>query len=73
MAGTATKSVGTGIAKKRKAINNQDDGSPAKRTKTGATARKSTANKQPRKSNPTARAPGKYAFRKTSTMNTTTD
>ncbi|KAG9006051.1 centromeric DNA-binding histone H3-like protein cse4 [Tulasnella sp. JGI-2019a] len=59
MVGTATKSVGTGIAKKRKVINNQDDGSPIKRTKIGQTARKSTAGKQPRKSNPVSRAPGR--------------
>ncbi|KAG8882922.1 centromeric DNA-binding histone H3-like protein cse4 [Tulasnella sp. 331] len=61
MTGTATKSVGTGIAKKRKAINNQDDGIPTKRLKAGPTARKSTAGKQPRKSNTTARAPGRRA------------
>jgi len=63
MAGTATKSVGTGIAKKRKAIGNPDDGSPVKRTKkvlrAPATARKSTGGKTPRKANPTLQAPAR--------------
>lgn len=52
MAGTATKSTGTGIAKKRKTLNADGDGSPAKRPKAPQTARKSTGGKSPRKTVP---------------------